>query len=264
MNKTLGLYVAGAGVVPRPPVPHRSPPARDQNSSFGTHFQRVVYPKASVSWIISDESFFPTSRLVEQLPPPERVRRVRRAARRHGRAADLRRIDVEHRDNPGRRPAPTRPGLRPTRLATPASSRSARRSSKAASRAASSATACTSTYLLQQEDARRAHQPADRCFVGHAGALGAQESRLGVELRARAHGELDDYRSARARLGHYRRRIAQQQQDPVARHRRDRQADCRRSERDDARLGRRSGERLFGRPYTYADANGDGIITPTR
>jgi hypothetical protein len=31
----------------------------DQNSSFGTQFQRVVYPKAGVSWILSDESFFP-------------------------------------------------------------------------------------------------------------------------------------------------------------------------------------------------------------
>ena len=31
----------------------------DQNSAFGTNFQSVWYPKASVSWIISDESFFP-------------------------------------------------------------------------------------------------------------------------------------------------------------------------------------------------------------
>ena len=31
----------------------------DQNSAFGTKFQRVVYPKASVSWLASDESFFP-------------------------------------------------------------------------------------------------------------------------------------------------------------------------------------------------------------
>ena len=31
----------------------------DQNSAFGTNFQRVVYPKASLSWIVSDESFFP-------------------------------------------------------------------------------------------------------------------------------------------------------------------------------------------------------------
>ena len=31
----------------------------DQNSAFGTKFQRVFYPKASVSWLMSDESFFP-------------------------------------------------------------------------------------------------------------------------------------------------------------------------------------------------------------
>jgi TonB-linked SusC/RagA family outer membrane protein len=31
----------------------------DQNSAFGTNFQRVYYPKAAVSWIISEESFFP-------------------------------------------------------------------------------------------------------------------------------------------------------------------------------------------------------------
>ena len=31
----------------------------DQNSAFGTDFQRVVYPKIAGSWIVSDESFFP-------------------------------------------------------------------------------------------------------------------------------------------------------------------------------------------------------------
>ncbi|HTE46535.1 MAG TPA: TonB-dependent receptor, partial [Gemmatimonadaceae bacterium] len=31
----------------------------DQNSAFGSNFQRVYYPKASLSWIVSDESFFP-------------------------------------------------------------------------------------------------------------------------------------------------------------------------------------------------------------
>ena len=31
----------------------------DQNSAFGTDFQSVVYPKASVSWIASQEPFFP-------------------------------------------------------------------------------------------------------------------------------------------------------------------------------------------------------------
>jgi TonB-linked SusC/RagA family outer membrane protein len=32
----------------------------DQNSAFGTNFQRVYYPKFALSWIMSDESFFPT------------------------------------------------------------------------------------------------------------------------------------------------------------------------------------------------------------
>ena len=31
----------------------------DQNSAFGTNFQEVYYPKVSVSWVASDESFFP-------------------------------------------------------------------------------------------------------------------------------------------------------------------------------------------------------------
>ena len=33
----------------------------DQNSAFGQNFQRVIYPKASLSWILSDESFFPNT-----------------------------------------------------------------------------------------------------------------------------------------------------------------------------------------------------------
>jgi TonB-linked SusC/RagA family outer membrane protein len=39
----------------------------DQNSAFGTNFQRVVYPKASVSYIVSDESFFPKFNWLNQL-----------------------------------------------------------------------------------------------------------------------------------------------------------------------------------------------------
>jgi len=56
--KTLGLYVQEqAGIRDRMflTVAARS----DQNSAFGTNFQRVIYPKASLSWIMSDEPFFP-------------------------------------------------------------------------------------------------------------------------------------------------------------------------------------------------------------
>ncbi|HEY7235214.1 MAG TPA: SusC/RagA family TonB-linked outer membrane protein [Gemmatimonadaceae bacterium] len=39
----------------------------DQNSAFGTNFQHVVYPKASLSWIVSDEGFFPHYTWLDQL-----------------------------------------------------------------------------------------------------------------------------------------------------------------------------------------------------
>jgi len=57
-SKTLGLYLQEqAGFRDRMflTIAVRS----DQNSAFGTNFQRVFYPKASLSWILSDESFFP-------------------------------------------------------------------------------------------------------------------------------------------------------------------------------------------------------------
>jgi TonB-linked SusC/RagA family outer membrane protein len=38
----------------------------DQNSAFGTKFQRVVYPKISVSHILSDEPWFPRVRFLDQ------------------------------------------------------------------------------------------------------------------------------------------------------------------------------------------------------
>ena len=39
----------------------------DQNNAFGTNFQSVYYPKASVSWIVSDEGFFPKFGWLDQL-----------------------------------------------------------------------------------------------------------------------------------------------------------------------------------------------------
>jgi TonB-linked SusC/RagA family outer membrane protein len=56
--KTLGLYVQEL-VTLRDRLFLTLAARTDQNSAFGTNFQRVVYPKASASWIISDESFFP-------------------------------------------------------------------------------------------------------------------------------------------------------------------------------------------------------------
>ena len=39
----------------------------DQNSAFGKSFQRVYYPKAAISWILSDEHFFPRFDWLNQL-----------------------------------------------------------------------------------------------------------------------------------------------------------------------------------------------------
>jgi hypothetical protein len=58
VNKTLGLYVQEQGSW-RDRMFLIIAARSDQNSSFGTQFQKVFYPKESISWILSDESFFP-------------------------------------------------------------------------------------------------------------------------------------------------------------------------------------------------------------
>ncbi len=39
----------------------------DDNSAFGRDFDLIVYPKAAVSWILSEEEFFPASGFIDQL-----------------------------------------------------------------------------------------------------------------------------------------------------------------------------------------------------
>lgn len=56
--KTLGGYVQEQGAI-RDRLFLTVAARSDQNSAFGTNFQRVLYPKASLSWLLSDESFFP-------------------------------------------------------------------------------------------------------------------------------------------------------------------------------------------------------------
>jgi len=56
--KTLGLYVQEqAGIRDR--LFLTAAIRTDQNSAFGSNFQKVYYPKVSTSWLMSDESFFP-------------------------------------------------------------------------------------------------------------------------------------------------------------------------------------------------------------
>ena len=58
LQKTLGLF-AEEQISFRDRLTVTAALRSDQNSAFGTDFQRVYYPKASVSWVLSDESFFP-------------------------------------------------------------------------------------------------------------------------------------------------------------------------------------------------------------
>ncbi|GLC25992.1 SusC/RagA family TonB-linked outer membrane protein [Roseisolibacter agri] len=58
IQKTLGIFLEEAVAI-RERLFLTAAVRTDQNSAFGTNFQRVFYPKASVSWILSDESFFP-------------------------------------------------------------------------------------------------------------------------------------------------------------------------------------------------------------
>jgi hypothetical protein len=66
LNKTLGAFVEQQLSI-RDRLFITGALRSDQNSAFGTDFQRVVYPKASVSWVASEEEFFPDVRWMEQL-----------------------------------------------------------------------------------------------------------------------------------------------------------------------------------------------------
>lgn len=61
LSKTWGIFVE-EGAALRDRLFLTAAVRTDQNSAFGTKFQRVYYPKASLSWVISDEGFFPHSR----------------------------------------------------------------------------------------------------------------------------------------------------------------------------------------------------------
>ena len=62
LNKTWGIFVEEAAAI-RDRLFLTGAIRTDQNSAFGTNFQRVYYPKGSLSWVMSDEDWFPRSSL---------------------------------------------------------------------------------------------------------------------------------------------------------------------------------------------------------
>jgi TonB-linked SusC/RagA family outer membrane protein len=102
LQKTLGLFIEEA-VALRDRLFLTGALRTDQNSAFGTDFQRVVYPKASLSWILSEEPYFPRASWLNSL-------RVRAAYGSSGvqpgsndaiRAFDSARPNVRGTDQPG-------------------------------------------------------------------------------------------------------------------------------------------------------------------
>jgi TonB-linked SusC/RagA family outer membrane protein len=63
MNKTWGIFIEESAAI-RDRLYLTAALRTDQNSAFGTNFERVLYPKASLSWVMSDEDFFPRSGLL--------------------------------------------------------------------------------------------------------------------------------------------------------------------------------------------------------
>ncbi|MEO7085550.1 MAG: SusC/RagA family TonB-linked outer membrane protein [Gemmatimonadaceae bacterium] len=66
LQKTFGVFVE-EGIAVRDRLFLTAAVRSDQNSAFGTNFQRVYYPKGSLSWVLSDEDFFPRSGLFKEV-----------------------------------------------------------------------------------------------------------------------------------------------------------------------------------------------------
>jgi TonB-linked SusC/RagA family outer membrane protein len=58
LQKTWGIFIEQSAAL-RDRLYLTAAVRTDQNSAFGVDFERVFYPKASLSWVISDEDFFP-------------------------------------------------------------------------------------------------------------------------------------------------------------------------------------------------------------
>jgi len=68
VNKTLGLYIQEQGSF-RDRLFLTAAVRTDQNSAFGTNFQRVFYPKFGLSWLASQEGFFPKWSWLDEFRP---------------------------------------------------------------------------------------------------------------------------------------------------------------------------------------------------
>ena len=186
--KTLGVYVQEqAGIRDRLFI--TGAVRTDQNSAFGSNFQQVYYPKVSLSWIASDESYFPKFSWLDQLRLRVGVRRERRAAWRDAALVTFTPSTVNCPAATPRWRGQTRRASPRTNPATPTSSRSARRNSRRVRDAAVQQPRPLRVHALEQEDDRRAHADRALAVVRGRAAQPAAEHRFDAGLGRRGAGE---------------------------------------------------------------------------
>ena len=216
-NKTLGLYAQEqAGIRDR--LFLTAAVRTDQNSAFGTQFQRVFYPKLSASWILSDENFFPHIGWLDQL----RLRSAYGASGvQPGATTSLQTFSAVTRAintvTPGNATGTDTPGLIASALGNPAlrPEKSAEFESGFESRLFNNVVNIDFTYYNKKTHDALIAQP----IAGSAAPVGDErhaQPRLGPELRPRGDRHRAIAGSSRIRVGPDARRLAQHQQDPLA------------------------------------------------
>ena len=268
-DKTLGVY-AQEVVGLRDRLFLTAAVRSDQNSAFGTKFQNVLYPKASVSWLISDESFFPKFGLPELIPSPQRLWSERCAAGSHRRLDHV--FTAGNQNLPSRAAGSTAgtdaPALaakrsRATRLRSRAlDGIRGRASRRRCSRTRSAST--TRTYLKKTNDALISVDIAPSSAASRAQP--AAQHRLDAELRARAAARRRSSSTAAASLGRHAHGFARVEQGARPRHR-SRHGPSAVSSALAARRASSSAIRSTAvgiAAITYGDANGDGVLQNER
>ena len=254
-TKTLGLFVEEA-LAFNDRLFLTAAVRSDQNSAFGTNFQRVFYPKASLSWIISDQSFFHKPGWLDQL----RLRSAYGASGVQPGPTDAllffrpATVNVAAQDQPGVQFATAgNSDLRPERATEFEGGFDYEDVRQQGGLRAD---------VLQQAHARRPHRHRRSAVARHREHHPADEPRLGQERRSRGAAHDAARRPPQLRLGPHDQRVDERQQARHARHR------CARASRFRRIVGtttrNAAGYPLFGfwqRKYTYHDDNDDGIIT---
>ena len=176
LTRTLGLFVEGAADL-NDRLFLTAAVRSDQNSAFGSNFQRVFYPKASASWVVSDESFFPRPNWLNSL----RLRSAIGASGVQPGPNDALRTYSVVTTNIGNTDVS---GLRSN--ATWQRGAQARKGHGVGERprgAAARQPRGDRPHVLQQDIAGRAHQPDDRAIGRVVVGQRAHEPRRGEELR---------------------------------------------------------------------------------